>query len=248
MNDRSAHEIRGERHRNFLDVITKLGGLATVGTALCTFYGYVLAKAYFTSLGAVWAIDLVGVQTFLVAAVPAITSFVGGAVITLVHRELSPRKGRIYLLGCFTMAVIVLTTFFFTVGRDIPFATWVGGITVNAYGGMIGIMVAHMSIRVADGTPIWEGPLTALVLLLACTLALTLPIAQGTLTARMHVDPAKSTLPKVTLSSDNDGSWRLVRALGDKALIVKLTVNEEQRIFRVVPIEQLSVAKSKDPS
>lgn len=235
---------------SFGDVLTKVGALTGLVTAIAYFQGWVILREYYSELGASWYIPSItptriineGATTLLAAGVCAflaVQALVNGRPMKAVDR------------WCMVASVLALLIFGggeVAAGFDVIgpagshlCASLTAGLLMAAVGGTAGQLV--WSAR--SPTFQWKPHLGNLHWIYLIGFGVC-PLLVGSTRAAAHLDPATSSLPVVTGQALLPTGVRLVEATGDVALVVRLADEARAAVFQVVKLDSgVEIAKPK---
>lgn len=226
---------------NFINVITKLGGLAVGLTALSYLLGYFKLWAYLVGLGAVWAIT----------SYPAITIaqegtwmlvFIGvgflWCVYSLTQTDDPPMNFRrrefvISIIGGLLSFLPLAHFSFITPAFALKLGTYGSYIMFIAVGIICGSATAQMVYdkRTWGRYTLWQIA-AALVMLYQVG-----PVQLGRRNAEVDGKPLTTELPIVTIKEDDTNTkWRLVQVMDKGALVILPSENVSERRFRIIPL------------
>ncbi|VVE28992.1 hypothetical protein PHO31112_03537 [Pandoraea horticolens] len=229
------------------ELIGTLAGATVVGTIAFSVIGYIFARSYLDELGAPWAIDLLGSTTLITLAAPVAALFVlalfGGTVL------LESVKDGKTLLIIGTSAVIICLAIWFTseIFKGAAASTIHLLLFLIMYVVVVSCLTAHTRRKLREGQPIFANVIRDYVAFAILIWLFAAPHFFAKAVGRIHTNPTYSTLARTHFIDQPNTEWRLVKAIGDKALILKLAETVDEREFRVVPMEKIRVS-AKRPS
>ncbi|MFK0376484.1 hypothetical protein [Pandoraea sp. NPDC090278] len=235
------------RKLTIAEIVGMLTGSLVFGTALFSVIGYLFARSYFGELGAPWAAEMLGTPALLVLSAPIITMFViAGIWGAAIQQTLNDNKAFL-IAGVAAAGLFWLVTLTSGIYKGAIASTFFLVVFLVTYGVVVGALAAHAKQRLRQGQPIFSEHIWGHALLAVLTLFIFASSSIGTAVARVHVDPTHSTLAKAYFLEQPDIEWKLVKVVGDKALMLKLTEDMSEREFRVVPMDKIRIA-AKPPA
>lgn len=239
-----------------LDVLPRvIGGLVSL-SAVGYFAGWRQTQTYYSSIGASWATTLIPPQSLLQLSAGTMLAIVFGAFYSFILLIDSKIKVRTLTWTCAILLLVATTLLLIaqgTFGAISPQAASLlssSGAILCAVTGGITATEFYAGLRSSQGVnssgQLW------LVFWLVLPGLFWAPDRLGQANSIRDTDLESSPLPKVEMAdSGNQGTWRLVHTHEGRALIVRLSVKPEDRVFRLVDasdieaISYTSYAKTK---
>jgi hypothetical protein len=237
------------------DAIRELGGLLPKSAGLFValsgiayFSGWREATSYYQKLGAPWIVSSIPRFSFIelsAGMMAAIVIFTYAALHNIATIKQDPKKvfwgGSLTLLVAFILPLVpdYLPT------RVSPSTQWMfewanAGLVYVAAGLFLGEAIA----RFRDAHLKWS-PGVVEVIQMAVIFALWItPINLGRARAEYHLAAPTYNLPLATMpNSAVNENWRLVEVLGQMVLLANFTDGQDQPVFRVVPLKDISAIR-----
>lgn len=233
------------------DSIARGAGVLVGLSALGYYVGYRIQSHYFSEAGARWVLDMLS-PTVLVREGQVVIIVVGTtAFLSLMHlfsNDGSADKLKRKDLILSVIAIVLLGAAFIS-GKvwsnnklDYVLSIVAGGLMAAAAGFTVGELVG----RLDESESKWSGYHLYLLWFFYISAIAMAPYYIGMNRAKFDLDPTLSTLPFVTVTNDKTGQWRLMRAVGENYLLVKLNDDRYSREFRLV-IASSAVVSSDQP-
>lgn len=223
------------------ELLGKLAGLLVGLSALAYFVGYRIESYYFSEAGASWALGLLSPSELIqdgqgVIFAVGISFFV--SVMGLMDRETTSEKLRRKDLWLSLIAIVLLIAAYATSKYwgyhklDYSLSVVAGLVSALAAGFTIGELVA----RLDESGHKWEGYHVKLILFFYFSALATAPYYIGTNKAKLDLEPGATWLPVAIIPGEANETWRVMRTVGDKYLLVNLSEDPGLRKFRLAEV------------
>lgn len=245
----------GEQTNTTQGLSLLLSGLSTVVTAatslsgIAYLIGWVQLNAYFSRIGAPWAISMLSVGDVIKASASQLAVMLASAAISILFvmdKELTAHGARRIALGLMIISVSLSGAAALFPWSSVKLPSILLLISNLILSCFLGVLIAEMVARFSDRKIRWNDALTWLVIVLFQYALWITPRQVGDTQATMDASPSESTLSPVLLMEEDDaGYWRLLARLEGKLVLVHLSENRDDRIFRIVEDERVAHIRSK---
>ncbi|MEL4241587.1 hypothetical protein [Shewanella xiamenensis] len=213
-------------------------------SALGYFVGWREANSYYTALGAVWAtasvppLALLQLSASTIVTLAAATFF---SLILLLDHKLSPQNLSRLCLACIVIGVILLVVSQGLQGYVPPssahiLATVGSQLFAISAGLTLSELIGHIRL---SSQPISSTHLWLIYWFVICGLFWA-PDRLGEARALRDAEHLSSPLPIVELDASLQPSdWRLVQLVGDKAILMMLAEEAQNRRFRIIEVNEV---------
>lgn len=224
-----------------LDALPKLSACAVVITAVVSMCGYTVAKNYFQKLGAPWAVDLLTPQALIFMALPLIILL---CVAVFYGARYGRRTAGKRKIPWWTLVGLIVSTICLAIimrAKAPEYGFWAGNVLIVSYAVVVAGSAAEVAGALVKGKTLASPELFVTLESIAVFIFFFAPPNFGSMLARRDADPKSSPLAVISIEGKEDGHWRLVRAFGDKTLLIKLADDEKDREFQVVATDKLKI-------
>ncbi|MGB8338041.1 MAG: hypothetical protein WCE43_04130, partial [Burkholderiales bacterium] len=225
-------------------IILIAGGVASL-SLIPYLIGSTYLSSYYEAIGASWVMGLFNNEVLIkegsVIVVPIVFTAYLSVVLFLSYNFESKTFGRMSInllkysgLVAFLVGITALY-FSYPIINDL-----VTIILVLAIQASLGFSIGEIIVNLLEDKLKWK-PRHFLLIYLTLIFGNILIVGVGSMNASRDMSVTSSKLAYVTKKDDAAKEWRLLRTIGDKYLLVKLDEKKENRIFKLIPIDDSSM-------
>lgn len=216
-------------------------GLVTIGLLV----GWRELSSYYATLGAPWVIETLPPSRFVHAAAGLLGAITVAALVSiylLSQRQANARGLRRWSIAAGLVACVLLAAS--TLPQEhvsLSTSHLLSSLSSTVFALSVGLAVGELVALLADQGLKWNSYMVSVVQFVVLFGIFLAPSQVGTSRAKMHLDPASSTLPTIAAAQlPGTRQWRLVAVLDGTALLITLPASNQKPAFRYVAPTEIS--------